>query len=72
VVVPVIVLAVALYAVARAAGLVGTLSALVAAHTMLAVPYVALNVGVSLAPSTGGCRSRRRGSAPARGACSAP
>jgi putative spermidine/putrescine transport system permease protein len=47
-VVPVIVLAVALYAVARAAGLVGTLAALVAAHTMLAVPYVALNVGVSL------------------------
>jgi putative spermidine/putrescine transport system permease protein len=49
VVVPVIVLAVALYAVARAAGLVGSLSALVAAHTMLALPYVALNVGVSLA-----------------------
>ena len=49
VVVPVIVLAVALYAVARAAGLVGSLFALVAAHTMLALPYVALNVGVSLA-----------------------
>jgi putative spermidine/putrescine transport system permease protein len=49
VVVPVIVLAVALYAIARAAGLVGSLFALVAAHTMLALPYVALNVGVSLA-----------------------
>jgi putative spermidine/putrescine transport system permease protein len=49
VVVPVIVLAVALYVIARAAGLVGSLFALVAAHTMLALPYVALNVGVSLA-----------------------
>ncbi|MGE0718662.1 MAG: ABC transporter permease [Alphaproteobacteria bacterium] len=48
VVVPVIVLAVALYAVARAAGLVGTTTALVLGHAMLALPYVALNVGVSL------------------------
>jgi putative spermidine/putrescine transport system permease protein len=49
VVAPVIVLAVALYAIARSAGLVGTMTALVIAHTMLALPYVALNVGVSLA-----------------------
>ncbi|MCC7272948.1 MAG: ABC transporter permease [Alphaproteobacteria bacterium] len=49
VVVPVIVLAVALYAVARSAGLVGTTAALVLGHAMLALPYVALNVGVSLA-----------------------
>jgi putative spermidine/putrescine transport system permease protein len=49
VVAPVIVLAVALYAIARSFGLVGTTTALVIAHTMLALPYVALNVGVSLA-----------------------
>jgi putative spermidine/putrescine transport system permease protein len=48
-VVPTIVLAVALYAVARAAGLVGTTTGLVLAHTMLALPYAALNAGVSLA-----------------------
>jgi putative spermidine/putrescine transport system permease protein len=46
---PVIVLAVGLYALARAAGLVGTTTGLVLAHTMLALPYVALNVGVSVA-----------------------
>ena len=44
-----IVLAVGLYALARAAGLVGTTTGLVLAHTMLALPYVALNVGVSVA-----------------------
>jgi putative spermidine/putrescine transport system permease protein len=49
VVAPVIVLAVALYAIARSFGLVGTTTGLVIAHTMLALPYVALNVGVSLA-----------------------
>jgi putative spermidine/putrescine transport system permease protein len=48
VVVPTIVLAVALYAMARSLGLVGTLLALVIAHAMLALPYAALNVGVSL------------------------
>jgi putative spermidine/putrescine transport system permease protein len=48
VVVPTIVLAVAIYAVARSLGMVGTLPALVIAHTMLALPYAALNVGVSL------------------------
>jgi len=48
VVVPTIVLAIALYAMARSFGLVGTLLALVLAHTMLALPYAALNVGVSL------------------------
>ncbi len=47
-VVPTIVLAVAIYAVARSLGLVGTLTMLVIAHTMLALPYAALNVGVSL------------------------
>ena len=46
---PVIVLAVGLYALARAAGLVGTTFGLVLAHTMLALPYVVLNVGVPLA-----------------------
>jgi putative spermidine/putrescine transport system permease protein len=49
VIVPVIVLAVALYSLARSAGLVGTVTMLAVAHTMLALPYVALNVGVSLA-----------------------
>jgi putative spermidine/putrescine transport system permease protein len=49
VVTPAIVLAVALYSVARAAGLVSTMTALVIAHTMLALPFVVLNVGVSLA-----------------------
>lgn len=49
VVAPVIVLAVGLYALARALGLVGTTTGLVLAHTMLALPYVALNVGVSVA-----------------------
>ena len=48
VVTPVIVLAVALYAMARANDLVGSLAALVLGHTMLALPYVVLNVGVSL------------------------
>lgn len=46
---PVIVLAVGLYALARAAGLVGSALGLVLAHTMLAFPYVVLNVGVSIA-----------------------
>jgi putative spermidine/putrescine transport system permease protein len=46
---PVIVLAVGLYAIARAFGLVGTVTGLVLAHTMMALPYVALNVGVSVA-----------------------
>ncbi|MCC6195263.1 MAG: ABC transporter permease [Burkholderiales bacterium] len=48
VVTPAIVLAVALYSMARATGLVSTVTALVIAHTMLALPFVALNVGVSL------------------------
>ena len=48
VVTPAIVLAVALYSTARATGLVGTATALVIAHTMLALPFVVLNVGVSL------------------------
>jgi len=46
---PVIVLAVGLYALARSFGLVGSIAGLVLAHAMLAVPYVALTVGVSLA-----------------------
>ena len=49
IVVPVIVLAVGLYSLARAAGLVGSVTGLVIGHTMLALPYVALNVGVSVA-----------------------
>ena len=48
VVTPAIVLAVALYSMARATGLVGTTTALVIAHTTLALPFVVLNVGVSL------------------------
>ncbi len=48
IVTPVIVMAVALYAMALSTGLVGTMTALVAAHTMMALPYVVLNVGVSL------------------------
>jgi putative spermidine/putrescine transport system permease protein len=46
---PVIVLAVGLYALARATGLVGSLTGLVIAHTMLALPYAVLNIGVSVA-----------------------
>lgn len=46
---PVIVLAVGLYALARAVGLVGSTLGMVLAHTMLALPYVILNVGVSIA-----------------------
>jgi putative spermidine/putrescine transport system permease protein len=46
---PVIVLAVGLYALARTAGLVGSVLGLVLAHTMLALPYVVLNVGVAVA-----------------------
>lgn len=46
---PVIVLAVGLYALARSFGLVGSTLGLVLAHTMLALPYVVLNVGVSVA-----------------------
>jgi putative spermidine/putrescine transport system permease protein len=46
---PVIVLAVGLYALARSVGLVGSVPGLVLAHTMLALPYVVLNVGVSVA-----------------------
>jgi putative spermidine/putrescine transport system permease protein len=48
VVTPAIVLAVALYSLARATGLVSTMTALVVAHTVLALPFVVLNVGVSL------------------------
>ena len=47
--VPVIVLAVGLYSLARSVGLVGSVTGLVIGHTMLALPYVALNVGVSVA-----------------------
>ena len=61
VVVPVIVLAVGLYAIARALGLVGTVTGLVLAHTMLALPYVALNVGVSLAALDPRLGARGRG-----------
>jgi putative spermidine/putrescine transport system permease protein len=46
---PVIVLAVGLYALARSFGLVGSTLGLVLAHTMLALPYVVLNVGVAVA-----------------------
>ena len=48
VVTPTIVLAVALYAVARGTGLVGTVTGLVLAHSVLALPYAVLNVGVSV------------------------
>ena len=46
---PVIVLAVGLYAIARATGLVGSVTGLFIAHTMLALPYAVLNIGVSVA-----------------------
>lgn len=49
IVAPVIVLAVGVYALARSAGLVGSVWSLALAHSMLAVPYVILNVGVSIA-----------------------
>jgi putative spermidine/putrescine transport system permease protein len=48
-IVPVIVLAVSLYGVARSVGLLGTVTGLVLAHSMLGLPYVALNTGVSIA-----------------------
>ena len=47
-IIPVIVIAVALYATGRRYGLVGTPAALVAAHALLCVPFVIINVGVSL------------------------
>lgn len=47
-IVPVIVMAVALYAMGRRYGLVGTPASLVAAHTLLCVPFVIINVSVSL------------------------
>lgn len=47
-IVPVIVLAISLYGVVRSLGLLGTVTGLVLAHAMLGLPYVALNVGVSL------------------------
>ena len=46
---PVIVLAVGLYALARALGLIGSVLGLVLGHAMLALPYVVMNVGVSIA-----------------------
>jgi putative spermidine/putrescine transport system permease protein len=48
VVTPAIVLAVAMYSTARASGLVGTMTGLVIAHSVLAMPFVVLNVSVSL------------------------
>jgi putative spermidine/putrescine transport system permease protein len=48
VVVPVIVIAIAVYYVARVSGLVGTTLGLVLAHTMLALPYALLNIAVSV------------------------
>ena len=56
--------AVGLYALARSLGLVGSMLGLVLAHTMLALPYVVMNVGVSIAAldprlALGGERARR-------------
>lgn len=48
VVVPVIVIAIAAYYVARVTGLLGTTTGLVLAHTMLALPYAILNIAVSV------------------------
>jgi putative spermidine/putrescine transport system permease protein len=47
-VVPAIVLAVALYYVARPLGLAGTTAGLALGHTLMCLPYVIVNVGVSL------------------------
>jgi putative spermidine/putrescine transport system permease protein len=47
-VVPAIVLAVALYYVARPLGLAGTTAGLALGHTLMCLPYVVINVGVSL------------------------
>jgi putative spermidine/putrescine transport system permease protein len=47
-VVPSIVLAVALYYVARPLGLAGTTAGLALGHTLMCLPYVVINVGVSL------------------------
>jgi putative spermidine/putrescine transport system permease protein len=47
-IVPVVVLAVALYAVFRPFGLIGTTLGLVLAHAVVALPFVVINVGVSL------------------------
>ena len=61
VVVPTIVLAIAIYAMARSLGMVGTLPMLVIAHTMLALPYATLNVEATpvLLVWSGGVRARR-------------
>ena len=47
-IVPVVVLAVSLYAVFRQFGLIGTTLGLVLAHAMVALPFVVINVSVSL------------------------
>lgn len=47
-IVPVIMLAVAFYYVARPLGLHGTVAGLALAHTLLAMPFVVINVGLAL------------------------
>jgi putative spermidine/putrescine transport system permease protein len=47
-VVPAMVLAVALYYVARPLGLAGTTTGLALGHTLMCLPYVVINVGISL------------------------
>lgn len=47
-IVPVVVTAVALYYISRYWGLTGTLSGLAMAHVLMCLPFVVLNVGVSL------------------------
>jgi putative spermidine/putrescine transport system permease protein len=47
-IVPAIITAIALYYVARPLGLVGTVSGLALGHALLCIPFVVVNVGVSL------------------------
>jgi putative spermidine/putrescine transport system permease protein len=47
-IVPAIITAIALYYVARPLGLVGTTAGLALGHTLMCLPFVAVNVGVSL------------------------
>ncbi|WP_244429709.1 ABC transporter permease [Bradyrhizobium genomosp. I (2014)] len=55
-VVPVIMISVALYYVMRPFGLHGTQTGLVLAHTLLALPFVVINVGLSLRTVDPNCR----------------
>jgi ABC-type spermidine/putrescine transport system permease subunit II len=71
-IVPVIMTSIALYYVMRPLGLHGTTLGLALGHTLLAVPFVVVNVGISLRGSTRTACARRKDWARRHGGCSAP